>query len=93
MVGWHYQLNGHEFEQTLGDGEGQGSLVCCSPSDHRELDTDAFELWCWRRLLMMPWTARRSNQSFLKEINPEYSCFVLVFWPQGVGDVSSPTRD
>ena len=34
---------------------------------------DAFELWCWRRLLMMPWTARRSNQSFLKEINPEYS--------------------
>ena len=35
--------------------------------------TDAFELWCWRRLLRVPWTARRSNQSFLKEINPEYS--------------------
>ena len=34
---------------------------------------DAFELWCWRRLLRVPWTARRSNQSFLKEINPEYS--------------------
>ena len=34
---------------------------------------DAFELWCWRRLLMVPWTARRSNQSILKEINPEYS--------------------
>ena len=31
MVGWHQQLNGHEFEQTLGDGEGQGSLMCCSP--------------------------------------------------------------
>ena len=31
MVGWHHQLNGQEFEQTLGDGEGQGSLVCCSP--------------------------------------------------------------
>ena len=31
MVGWHHQLNGHEFEQTLGDGEGQGSLMCCSP--------------------------------------------------------------
>ena len=31
MVGWHHQLNGHEFEQVLGDGEGQGSLVCCSP--------------------------------------------------------------
>ena len=35
--------------------------------------TDAFELWCWRRLLRVPWTARRSNQSILKEIRPEYS--------------------
>ena len=34
--------------------------------------TDAFELWCWRRLLMVPWTVRRSNQSILKEISPEY---------------------
>ena len=34
---------------------------------------DAFELWCWRRLLSVPWTTRRSNQSILKEINPEYS--------------------
>ena len=35
--------------------------------------TDAFKLWCWRRLLKVPWTARRSNQSILREINPEYS--------------------
>ena len=35
--------------------------------------TDVFELWCWRRLLRVPWTARRSNQSVLKEISPEYS--------------------
>ena len=35
--------------------------------------TDAFELWCWRRLLRVPWTARRSNQSILKEISPGYS--------------------
>ena len=35
--------------------------------------TDAFELWCWRRLLRVPWTARRSNQSILKEISPEYT--------------------
>ena len=35
--------------------------------------TDAFELWCWKRLLRVPWTARRSNQSILKEISPEYS--------------------
>ena len=34
---------------------------------------DAFELWCWRRLLRVPWTARRSNQSILKDMNPEYS--------------------
>ena len=38
---------------------------------HRKID--AFELWCWRRLLRVPWTARRSNQSILKEISPEYS--------------------
>ena len=36
------------------------------------LKIDAFELWCWRRLLRVPWTARRSNQSILKEISPEY---------------------
>ena len=39
MVGWHYQLNGHEFEQTQGDSEGKGSLACGSPWGHRELDT------------------------------------------------------
>ena len=39
---------------------------------------DAFELWYWRRLLRVPWTARRSNQSILKEINPEYSLEVLI---------------
>ena len=38
MVGWHHQLHGHEFEQTLGGGEGQGSLVWCSPWGHKELD-------------------------------------------------------
>ena len=39
---------------------------------------DAFELWCWRRLLRVTWTARKSNQSILKEINPEYSLEVLI---------------
>ena len=38
VVGWHCRLSGHEFEQTLGDGEGQGSLVCCSPWGHKESD-------------------------------------------------------
>ena len=52
---------------------------------------DAFELWCWRRLLRVPWTARRSNQSFLKEISPEYSLEGLmlklklpILWPPDV---------
>ena len=40
-------------------------------AEHRRID--AFELWCWRRLLRVPWSARRSNQSILKEISPEYS--------------------
>ena len=39
MVGWHHQLNGHEFEQAPGDGKGQGSLACCSPWGRRESDT------------------------------------------------------
>ena len=39
MVGWHHWLNGHEFEQTRGDSEGQGSLACCSSWGHKELDT------------------------------------------------------
>ena len=39
MVGWHHQLNGHEFEQTLGDSEGQGNLACCSSWGHKESDT------------------------------------------------------
>ena len=40
-------------------------------TEHRRID--AFKLWCWRRLLRVPWTARRSNQSILKEISPKYS--------------------
>ena len=45
-------------------------------AEHRRID--AFELWCWRRLLRVPWTARRSNQSVLKEISPEYSLEGLI---------------
>ena len=43
MVGWHHRLNGHEFEQALGDGEGQGGLVCYSPWGYKELDTTEWE--------------------------------------------------
>ena len=39
MVGWHHQFNGHEFEQTLGVGDGQRGPMCCSPQGHKESDT------------------------------------------------------
>ena len=58
-------------------------------AEHRRID--AFELWCWRRLLRVPWTARKSNQSILREINPECSLEGLmlkaespIFWPPNV---------
>ena len=52
-------------------------------AEHQRID--AFELWCWRRLLRVPWTIRRSNQSILKEINPEYSLEVLMLKLQYFG--------
>ena len=58
MVGWHHRPNGYE-SWTVKKAE------CCR--------IDAFELWCWRRLLRVPWPARRSNQSILKEISPGIS--------------------
>ena len=39
MIGWHHPLNGHEFEQTVGNGDEQGSLMCCSPGGRKESDT------------------------------------------------------
>ena len=52
-------------------------------AEHRRID--AFELWCWRRLLRVPWTARRSNQSILKEISPKYSLEGLMLKLQYIG--------
>ena len=69
--------SGHESEWTPGVGDGQGGLACCDSWGHKELDTTErlnwTQLWCWRRLLRVPWIARRPNQSILKEINSEYS--------------------
>ena len=70
-----------KFEQTPGDSERQGNLACCSPWDCKELDyreSWAQKNWCfwtvvWRRLLRVPWIARRSNQSIVKETSLEYS--------------------
>ena len=50
MVGWHHQLNGREFEQAPGDGEGQGGLACCSPRSAKESDTtEQVSLSPWAR--------------------------------------------
>ena len=59
----------------------------------RRRGIDAFELWCWRRLFRVPWTAKRSNQSILKEISPEYSLegLMLKLKLQYFGDLMSRT--
>ena len=60
MVGWHHWLNGHEFEQALGGNEGKGSLACCSPWGHKELDT----------------TERLNNNNNNKHFAPAVSSFM-----------------
>ena len=70
MIEWHHQLNGHEFEQTPGDSEGQGSLVCCSPWGHKESDTTEQQ-----------WTAIIKRQSNL--LNQETKLFKRPKRPQG----------
>ena len=58
-------------------------------TEHQRID--AFKLWCWRRLLTVPWTVRRSNQSILKEINPEYSLEGLMLKLQYFGHLMQRT--
>ena len=69
----HYSANEVPYSQCYGLPSGHVGLweLTVKKVEHRRID--AFELWCWRRLLKGSWTARRSNQSILKEINPEYS--------------------
>ena len=65
MVGWHHRLNGDEFEQTQGNSEGQGSLVCCSSWGHKELDTS-------KRL--------KNNNVLIHPLRPYNSIKCLVNW-------------
>ena len=62
MVGWHHQLDRHEFEQALGDGDGQGSLACCSPWGLKELDTTEWLSWT-----LPIWTVSRGKQKSWEE--------------------------
>ena len=69
----HYFADKGPFSQSYGFSS---SHVWMWQSDHKKAEhwrIDALKLWCWRRLLRVPWTARRSNQSILKEVSPEYS--------------------
>ena len=80
MLGWHHRLNGHEFEQILGDSEGQGSLACCSPWGHKETDLNErlnndnkckLEQYLWN-----------FNQDTAKSsINQNSRCFQGCFFP------------
>ena len=67
MVGWHYQLNRHEFDQTLGDGEGQGSLACCSPRGCKELD------------MTQQWNKNKTKNKKTNVSHPYYFYSVIIF--------------
>ena len=68
MVGWHHQLNGHEFEQTPGDSEGQGCLTCCSLWGHKESDT-----------IELLNNNNSKNKGWLNNRNPFLAIFTLLY--------------
>ena len=76
---WHIKKQRHYFAKKCPSSQSYGFSVVmygCESWTIKKAECrkiDAFELWCWRRLLRVPWTARRSNQSVLKEVSPEYS--------------------
>ena len=75
MVRWHHRLNGHEFEQALGNGEGQGSLACSSPWGCKELDTTEWLNWT-------VWFWHQSNAGLVKWVWKCFLlfCFFVCFW-------------
>ena len=83
MVGWHYWLDGHEFEQALGVADGPGSLACCGPQCHKELDMNKLTNWSKKSVLI---NVGPFELYFLGYI---HICNVLVYIPQ---EVDSETR-
>ena len=84
----HYFANKGQSNQSCGFSSSHVWMLEWTVKKVEHQRIDAFELWCWRRLLRVPWTARRSNQSILNEINPEYSLVrtvagaeASVLWP------------
>ena len=88
LKGYCEFLEVHRIHDSSVCGYCQGMYICSWALKAERQRTDAFKLWCWRRLLRVSWTARRSNQSILREINPEYSleelmkfqCFGYLMW-------------
>ena len=87
MVGWHHRLNGPEFEQTPGDGEGQGNLACCSPWGHRESDTterlNSNKSVSWETVF--PWTEVGSG---FRMIQVHYIYYALCFYSYSISSTS-----
>ena len=71
MIGWHHQLNGHEFEQAPGDGEGQGSLACCSPWGHKEVQVMS------QRTRLSDWTTKTYFNNYLISLRLPVCCLLL----------------
>ena len=83
---WHHFAYKGPYNQSYGFSMYGCETWTIKKAEHQRID--AFKLWCWRRLLRVPWTAKRSNQAVLKDINPEYSLEGLMlktkfqyFWP------------
>ena len=75
IIGWHHKLDGHEFEQALGFGEGQGSLACCSLWSHKELDTT--EQLNWSELNWTYVILRWSSDIGLQTSHDRHPCFLV----------------
>ena len=80
----YYSADKGLYSQGYGLPSGHYSCDSWTAKKAEHQSVDAFGLWCWRRLLKVPWTARRSNQSILRVINPEYSAEAPVFWSSEV---------
>ena len=87
IVGWHHQRDGHEFEQALGVGDGQGSLACCSPWGHKESDTTERLNWtethkyCWREVVFPGTLGLPPPLKFILE--PQFLAVNVLTWPWG----------
>ena len=87
MVGWHHQLDGHEFEQTPGDGEGQRSLACCGSWGHKELDTTEqlnsdMRAICFKGLNIVCGRNAEGTRAYSEKSHPPTTPAVLIPFPK-----------